>query len=200
MLGRRCRPRRGAAARRSRATAAASCSTKACAWRLLAERRRAPDRASRRARHKAASPPACCGRAHGSASARWRGRAARGNGRRADKRAHGRRRPARWRRRCRRDGRRAASCRAPRGRPGASQAREQIVGEEPQRLAREHVRHRILAPGRGIGLDRMDHGVDAGRGGDVRAAGRGSARDRAPPSRRRAAGLLTPRFSRRRRR
>ena len=44
---------------------------------------------------------------------------------------------------------------------------DQILRQQPQRLARQHVRDRILAPRRGIGLDRMDHRVDPGRRGDV---------------------------------
>ena len=70
---------------------------------------------------------------------------------------------------------------------GLVAGREQIAGQQPQRLAGQRVGQRVLEPRRGVRLDRVDDGVDAGRGGHVARQAEGQARRRAPPSRRSAA-------------
>ena len=64
---------------------------------------------------------------------------------------------------------------------------EQIGRQQPQRLAGQRVRQRVLEPRRGEGLDRMDDRVDPGRRGDMARQAEGQRRRRAPPSRRSAA-------------
>ena len=70
--------------------------------------------------------------------------------------------------------------------------------QQPQRLAGKRVRQRILEPRRGVGLDRMDDRVDAGRRGDMRRQAEGERRIEHRPvgnQRRRVDRQLDPAFA-----
>ena len=89
--------------------------------------------------------------------------------RRSDRRAHARRRPANWQRPGRRASSRAASPPAPRRSLPSNTAVSMLAPSRRSASPRQHFRQRIVVGVlRGIGLDGMHHGVDAGCRGDLR--------------------------------